>query len=107
LGYVMLTINEQRQEFGILRAMGAKPRTVLAIVSAQSLIVVLGSYAIGIAFGIITTLLILVEEPVVTTQTVIEIAGWLLLALVATFASSVYPAVRFAKKPLLETLTQS
>ncbi|MGD0978878.1 MAG: FtsX-like permease family protein [Candidatus Bathyarchaeia archaeon] len=107
LGYVMLTINEQRQEFGILRALGARPRTVLAIVSAQSLIVLLGSYAVGIAFGIITTLLILVQEPLVTTYTVIEIAGWLLLALVATFASSVYPAIRFAKKPLLETITQS
>jgi ABC-type antimicrobial peptide transport system permease subunit len=107
LGYVMLTINEQRQEFGILRALGAKPRTVLAIVSAQSLIVLLGSYAVGVAFGVITTLLILVEEPIVTTYTVIEIAGWLLLALVATFASSVYPAIRFAKKPLLETITQS
>jgi len=107
LGYVMLTIDEQRQEFGILRALGAKPKTVLAIVSAQSLIVLLGSYAVGIAFGIITTLLILVQEPLVTTYTVIEIAAWLLLALAVTFASSVYPAIRFAKKPLLETMTQS
>jgi putative ABC transport system permease protein len=107
LGYVMLTINEQRQEFGILRALGAKPRTVLAIVSAQSLIVLLGSYAVGIALGVIATLLILVQEPLVSTYTVIEIACWLLLALIATFASSVYPAIRFAKKPLLETMTQS
>jgi ABC-type antimicrobial peptide transport system permease subunit len=107
LGYVMLTINEQRQDFGILRALGAKPGTVLTIVSTQSLIVLLGSYAVGIAFGVITTLLILVEEPVVTAYTVIEIAGWLLLALVVTFAMSVYPAIRFVKKPLLETITQS
>ncbi|HVP16286.1 MAG TPA: FtsX-like permease family protein [candidate division Zixibacteria bacterium] len=107
LGYVMLTINEQRQEFGILRALGAKPRNVLAIVSAQSLIVLLGSYAVGIAFGVITTLLILVEKPLVTTYTIMEIAGWLLLALIATFATSVYPAIRFAKKPLLETIMQS
>jgi putative ABC transport system permease protein len=107
LGYVMLTINEQRQEFGILRALGARPITVLGIVSAQSLIVLLGSYAVGIAFGVITTLLILVQQPIVTTYTVLEIAGWLLLALGVTFASSVYPAIRFAKKPLLETITQS
>ena len=107
LGYVMLTIDEQRQEFGILRALGAKPKAVLTIVSTQSLIVLLGSYAVGIAFGIITTLLILVQEPLVTTYTVIEIAGWLLLALAVTFVSSVYPAIRFAKKPLLETMTQS
>jgi putative ABC transport system permease protein len=107
LGYVMLTINEQRQEFGILRALGAKPKTVLGIVSAQSLIILLGSYAVGIALGLITTLLILVQEPLITTFTVIEIAGWLLLALIITFASSFYPAVRFAKKPLFETMTQS
>jgi putative ABC transport system permease protein len=107
LGYVMLTINEQRQEFGILRALGAKPRTVLLIVSAQSLIVLLASYAVGIALGVITTLLILVQEPLVTACTIIEIAGWLVLALIATFASSVYPAIRFAKRPLLETMTQS
>jgi len=106
VGYVMLTISEQRQELGVLRALGARPRTVFSIVSAQSLIVLLGSYAIGIAFGTITTLLILVQNPLVTTYTVIEIAGWLLLALIVTFASSIYPAVRFAKKPLLETMTQ-
>jgi putative ABC transport system permease protein len=107
LGYVMLTLNEQRQELGILRALGAKPITVVAIVSAQSLIVLLGSYAVGIAFGVITTLLILVQQPIVTAYTVVEIAGWLLLAFGATFASSVYPAIRFAKRPLLETITQS
>jgi len=107
LGYVMLTINEQRQEFGVLRALGAKPRTVLSIVSAQSLIVLLASYAVGIAFGTITTLLILMQNPLVTPYTVIQIAGWLLLALIVTFTSSIYPAIKFARKPLLETMTQS
>ncbi len=105
LGYVVLTINEQRQEFGILRALGAKPKTVLGIISTQTFIVVLASYAVGIAFGTILTLLILVQEPLVTPFTVIEIAGWLLVALTATFAVSIYPAIMFARKPLLETIT--
>jgi putative ABC transport system permease protein len=105
LGYVVLTINEQRQEFGILRALGARPKTVLGIISMQSLIVVLASYGVGIAFGTILTLLILVQEPLVTTYTVIEIAGWLLVALIATFAVSIYPAMIFTRKPLLETIT--
>jgi putative ABC transport system permease protein len=107
LGYVMLTINEQRQEFGVLRALGAKPRTVLAMVSAQSLIILLGSYAVGIALGTITTLLILVQNPLVTPYTIVEIGGWLLLALIVTFGSSIYPALVFARKPVLETMTQS
>jgi ABC-type antimicrobial peptide transport system permease subunit len=104
LGYVMLTVNEQRQEFGVLRALGAKPKAVLAMVSAQNLIVLLASYAVGIALGTITTLLILIHNPIVTPYTVTEIAGWLLLALIVTFALSIYPAVAFARKPLLETM---
>jgi len=71
------------------------------------LIVLLASYAVGIAFGTITTLLILMQNPLVTPYTVIQIAVWLLLALIVIFTSSIYPAIRFARKPLLETMTQS
>jgi putative ABC transport system permease protein len=104
ISYVMLAITEQRQEFGVLRAVGAKPNAVVKIVSGQSLLVLLSSYAIGIAFGIIITLLILVPKPLVTSYTVMEIAGWLLISLAATFILSLYPAIRFAKKPILEIL---
>jgi ABC-type antimicrobial peptide transport system permease subunit len=103
--YIMLIIAEQRQEFGVLRALGAKPKTVLKIVSWQSLVVLLSSYALGMAFGVIATLLILVPEPLVTSFTIIEIAVWLLMALVATFIFSLYPAIKFSKKPLLEIMT--
>ncbi|MBX5328689.1 MAG: FtsX-like permease family protein [Candidatus Bathyarchaeota archaeon] len=80
IGYVMLSIAEQRQEFGVLRALGAKPRTVVEIVAGQSLIVLLASYAVGIALGVIITLMILMPEPLVTNYTIMEIAGWLLTA---------------------------
>jgi len=105
IAYVMLTITEQRQEFGVLRALGANPKTIVKIVSGQSLVVLLSSCAAGIAFGIIVTLLILVPEPLVTGFTVVEISGWLLTALAATFIFSLYPAIRFAKKPILEIIT--
>ncbi len=104
VGYVVLTIDEQRQEFGILRAVGARPRTVAGIVSGQSLLVLLSSYGLGVAFGTIITLLILVQEPLVTVYTLLEIAGWLTIALAVTFVSSLYPAMRFANKPLLEMM---
>ena len=105
IAYVMLTITEQRQEFGVLRALGANPKTIVKIVSGQSLVVLLSSCAAGIAFGIIITLLILVPEPFITGFTVVEISGWLLTALAATFIFSLYPAIRFAKKPILEIIT--
>jgi len=105
IGYVMLAIAEQRQEFGVLRALGAKPKTVVTIISEQSFIVLLSSYAVGVALGIIITLLILVPKPLVTSYNVLEIAGWLLIAFAAIFVFSLYPATRFAKKPILEIMT--
>jgi len=105
IGYVMLAVAEQRQEFGVLRSVGAKPKTLLNIVSVQNLVVLLSSYAIGISFGIIITLLILVQKPLVTSYMILEIAGWLLVSLAATFIMSLYPAVQFSKKKISEIMT--
>jgi ABC-type antimicrobial peptide transport system permease subunit len=107
VGYVMLAVDEQRQEFGVLRAVGAKPGMVLNVVSGQSLLVLLSSYGVGIAFGIIATLLILVQQPLVTVYNVFEVSELLTVALIATFVSSLYPALRFARKPLLEMMRQT
>jgi ABC-type antimicrobial peptide transport system permease subunit len=104
VGYVILTINEQQQEFGILRALGAKPATVVKIVSLQSLVALLSSFAVGVAIGIVITLLFLVSEPLVTSFTIAEISAWMLTALGAMFLLSLYPALRFVKKPILETM---
>ncbi len=106
IGYTMLTISEQHQEFGVLRAVGTRPKTIVKIISEQSFIILLSSCAAGIPIGIMLTLLILVPEPVVTSYTILEIAGWLLIALVALFVSSLYPAIKFARKPILEIINQ-
>src|SRR3972149_3000536 len=105
IGYFVLLIDEQRQEFAFLRAMGAKPKTVLAILAVQSLIVLFSSFAVGISLGVIITLMILTPQPVVTSFTILEIAGWLLTALSVMFLLSLYPAVRFAKKPILKIMS--
>lgn len=104
IGYVVLSMNEQRQEFAILRAVGAKPKTILKIVATQTLLILLSSWAAGISLGIMITLLTLIPEPFVTAYTIIDIASWLLLAWVAIFIISLYPALRFARKPILELM---
>jgi putative ABC transport system permease protein len=104
VGYVVLTINEQQQEFGVLRALGAKPVMVVRIVSLQSLVALLSSYGAGVAIGIVVTLMVLVSEPLVTSFTILEISGWLLTALASMFIFSLYPALRFARKPILEMM---
>jgi putative ABC transport system permease protein len=106
VGYVTLSISEQRQELGILRALGVKRKSVLGIISMQTLLILLSSCAVGISFGTIITLIILVPDPIVTSFTVLEIASWLLAGVTAMFLLSSYPAARFSGKPLLEALSQ-
>jgi ABC-type antimicrobial peptide transport system permease subunit len=105
MGYMMLAVDEQRQEFAILRAIGTNPKTTIVILAIQGIIVLLSSFAVGIAFGVITTLMILVPYPVVTSVTILEIAAWLFAALIGMFLLSLYPAVKFAKTPLLKIMT--
>jgi ABC-type antimicrobial peptide transport system permease subunit len=105
IAYLVLAIDEQHQEFAVLRAMGAKPKTVVTILGVQSLIVLLSSFAVGISLGVIITLMILIPQPVVTSFTILEIAAWLLTALAGMFLLSLYPAVKFAKKPILKILS--
>jgi ABC-type antimicrobial peptide transport system permease subunit len=105
IGYIMLAVNEQRQEFAILRAIGAKPKAIVAILAVQSMIVLLSSWAVGISLGVITALMILVPNPVVASVSILEIAAWLFAALGGMFLLSLVPAARFAKTPLLKIMT--
>jgi ABC-type antimicrobial peptide transport system permease subunit len=105
VGYITLAVDEQHQEFAILRAIGAKPRIVIAILAFQSMTVLLSSFGVGISFGVITTLLILMSKPLVTSITVMEIAAWLFTALGGMFILSLYPAFRLAKTSILKIMT--
>ncbi len=100
VSFLMLSIDEQHQEFAVLRATGAKPTTVMIILAAQSLTVLLASFGVGASLGTIVCILILMEHPVVSAFTVLAISGWLLAALLGMFLVSLYPAVKFARKSL-------
>jgi len=105
IAYLVLAIDEQHQEFAVLRAMGVKPKTVVTILAVQSLIILFSSFAVGISLGVIITLLILISQPVVTSLTILAIAAWLLSALAGMFLLSLYPAIRFARKPILKIMS--
>ena len=104
IAYVMISVDEQRQEFAILRAIGAKQKTIVNIVAVQSSIVLASSLALGLSFGVIATLIILVPNPVVTSFTILQIASWLAAAAVGMFFLSLAPAVRFARIALLRIM---
>ena len=43
VGYMTLAVDEQHQEFAVLRAVGAKPKIVVVILAIQSIIVLISS----------------------------------------------------------------
>lgn len=105
VGYMMLTVDEQHQEFAVLRAVGAKPRVVVFVLAIQSMVLLLASFGIGILFGTIITVIVLIQQPLITSFTMFQIAGWLLAALAGMFLLSLYPAVRLSKARILKILT--
>jgi ABC-type antimicrobial peptide transport system permease subunit len=105
ISYLFISIDEQHQELAILRATGAKPNTILGVLAVQSLTVLLASFGVGVSLGTIICILILTTHPIVSAFTIAAISGWLLAALAVMFLISLYPAVRFAKKSLLQIMS--
>ncbi|MCW3999446.1 MAG: ABC transporter permease [Candidatus Bathyarchaeota archaeon] len=104
VSYMMLSVNEQRAEFGMLRAVGAKPRLIIHTCAIQSGLVLLSSFGVGLSFGVIATVLILMENPLITTATLLAIAFYLGSALAAMFLFSIYPAFKLAKSGILNIM---
>ena len=90
------------QEFAMLRAVGARPKLIINISAIQSAIVLFSSFGIGISFGVITTLMILMTNPIVTSTTIAVIVAWLISALLVMFLLSLYPAFKLSKTAILK-----
>jgi len=106
LSYVMLSITGQQREFGIMRALGAKPKTILKIVFTEALLVLLISGAIGISTGLFVTFTFLIPDPVISQASFLTVSGWLVLTLVFLGLSSLYPVVKVVKKPIAHIISQ-
>lgn len=85
VGYMMLSIDEQRPEFAMLRAVGARPSLIINISAIQGAIVLFSSFGTGISLGTIITVMISMANPVMTAMTVVVISGWLISALIVMF----------------------
>jgi ABC-type antimicrobial peptide transport system permease subunit len=105
LSYLMLSISGQQHEFGIMRALGAKPRSIMKIVFSQALIIILVSGAIGITVGLFITFAFLIPDPVISQSTLISVSAWLIMILGLLCASSFYPALKAVKKTVVEAIS--
>lgn len=104
VSYMMLSVNEHRQEFGVLRAVGARPKIIRSVSAVESLLVIASSFGLGISFGIIITLMILMANPVITAVTVGYIAVWIGAVLIAMFILSLIPAYKLSKTSILRIM---
>jgi ABC-type antimicrobial peptide transport system permease subunit len=105
VSYMILVVDEQHQEFGILRSIGAKPRFVVSVLAVESAVLLLSSFGIGIPLGTIITLIILIPQPIVTGFMILEIAGLLFATLAGILLLSLYPAFRLARASILKIMT--
>jgi len=106
LGYRVLSIASQKRDFGIMRALGAKPPTIVKLMVAESFLMLLISGAIGIFTGFFVSFVFLIPEPVITNDALFSIFGWLLVALGLICLSSLYPAIKTIKEPIPKTMSQ-
>jgi putative ABC transport system permease protein len=105
LSYLMLSISGQQHEFGIMRALGAKPRSIIKIVFSQASIIILVSGAIGISVGLFLTFRFLIPDPVISRSTFISVSAWLLAILGLLCVSSLYPALKAVKKTVVDAIS--
>jgi putative ABC transport system permease protein len=105
LSYLMLSISGQQHEFGVMRALGAKPRSIIKIVFSQASIIILVSGAIGISVGLFLTFRFLIPDPVISRSTFISVSAWLLAILGLLCVSSLYPALKAVKKTVVDAIS--
>lgn len=105
LSYLMLSISGQQHEFGVMRALGAKPRSIIKIVFSEALLIIVVSAAIGISVGLFITFALLIPEPIISQSALISIGGWLTLIIGILCASSLYPAMKAVKKTIVDAIS--
>ena len=105
--HMTLRVVEQEPEYGIIRALGAKPRKALSIVLMQAIFITLISGAIGVSSGLLVSLVFLIPQPAISTSGAIIMIAWPLSIIGFLCASSLYPAFKIARKPIASLLSRS
>jgi len=74
LSYLMRSISGQQHEFGIIKALGAKPRGIIKIFFSQALLIIMVSGATGISAGLLITFGFLIPDPVISQSSIISVS---------------------------------
>ncbi len=106
-GYLMLSISGQQRDLGIMRALGARPRTIVKFVLLQTLLLVSASGLIGVSVGMVVVFWFFIPEAVMSQRAILTAAG-LLSGLLGTLClTCLYPARRIVKTPITTVIAQT
>lgn len=102
--YITLSISGQQHEFGIIKALGAKQKTITKLIFCQATLIILVSGIIGVSTGIFVTFTFFLTNPVISESTILSVVTLLSLILVSLCLSSLYPAIKTANKKVIDAL---
>ncbi|MDB5384439.1 MAG: hypothetical protein JWM11_85 [Planctomycetaceae bacterium] len=108
LNTMAMSVFERRREFGILRAVGWRPRRIVQLVLLESLCLAAAGACLGISVGLTVPVLLTYWPPTaVLVQGDLSFSGVLAgiaLALITAVVGAVYPAYSCATIPPVEAL---
>ena len=101
-----MAVIERTREIGILKALGAKPGTILGILVREALVLAVAGCVIGIIFSFAVKSLIMNLAPA-SLQVVVVPDWWLkagVIVIVGALLGAIYPGWKAARQDAIEAL---
>ena len=89
-----------------MRALGTKPKKAVKIILIHAFFIILISGAVGISTGLLVSFVFLIPEPSISTNDLVIIIAWPLLTMGFLCLTSLYPALKIAKKPIASLISR-
>ena len=106
-----LAVLERTREIGVLRAIGAPHRSILAMVQIEGLVIALLSWALALPLSVPMSVAleqafgrIMMKAPVSLVPELTGVVQWLAVVVVVSLASCAWPALRATRIPTAEAL---
>lgn len=105
MSYLITSISEQQKQFGIMRALGTKPKSILKIVFYQASLVLTVSETIGVSTGLYIALNFLIPNPIISYQTLLSVAIGITAIFGILCISSLYPTLKTINQPVTKAFS--
>lgn len=106
-----LAVLERTREIGVLKAIGARHRTILGLIQAEGLTIALGSWLVAIPLSVPMSLAlgevfsrVMLPVPVRVVPEPVGVAAWLGLVVVVATVACLWPAARAMRVPTAAAL---